>query len=206
MPPVVRARKPERLPVVLSREEVDAILAHLVGVAHLFVMLLYGNGLRLEECLTLRVKDVDFHRHQINVRQGGGQKDRTTMLPASAREPLTKHLADVQRLHARDLAQGFGRVALPVALHRRFFGAPAAWRWQFVEPDGSTVSGYAPGSRGSTGAPVAPPAGNLVPMNRFVWPNPPRSCLIRASRRAYPPHSAIWRGGGVGAGPAAALC
>jgi integrase len=75
MPPVVRARTPERLPVVLSREEVDAILAHLVGVAHLCVMLLYGTGLRLGECLTLRVKDVDFDRHQVIVRQGKGQKD-----------------------------------------------------------------------------------------------------------------------------------
>ena len=134
IPPVVRARTPERLPVVLSREEVDAILAHLEGVAHLFVMLLYGSGLRLEECLTLRVKDVDFHRHQIIVRQGKGQKDRATMLPASAREPLTRHLADVQRLHARDLAQGFGRVVLPFALERKFPNAPAEWRWQFVFP------------------------------------------------------------------------
>ena len=134
MPPVVRARTPERLPVVLSREEVAAILAHLVGVAHLFVMLLYGTGLRLEECLTLRVKDVDFDRHQIIVRQGKGQKDRTTMLPASARESLTRHLADVQRLHARDVAQGFGRVALPFALDRKFPCAPAEWRWQFVFP------------------------------------------------------------------------
>ena len=134
MPPVVRARTPERLPVVLSREEVAAILAHLVGVAHLFVMLLYGTGLRLEECLTLRVKDVDFDRHQIIVRQGKGQKDRTTMLPASARESLTRHLADVQRLHARDVAQGFGRVALPFALDRKFPSAPAEWRWQFVFP------------------------------------------------------------------------
>jgi integrase len=110
---------------VLSREEVDGILAHLVGVAHLCVMLLYGSGRRLEECLTLRVNDVDFERHQINVRQGKGQKDRTTMLPTSATEPLTTRLGDVQRLHARDLAQGFGRVALPVALNRTFPAAPA---------------------------------------------------------------------------------
>jgi integrase len=106
IPPVVRARTPERLPVVLSREEVDAILAHLAGVAHLCVMRLYGTGLRLEECLTLRVQDVDFDRHQIIVRQGKGQTDRTTMRPASARESLAKHLADVRRRHARDLAAG----------------------------------------------------------------------------------------------------
>ncbi len=130
----MRARPPERLPVVLSRDEAVAILAHLVGVAHLFVMLLYGTGLRLEACLNLRVKDVDFDRHQIIVRQGKGQKDRTTMLPASVRESLTRHLADVQRLHARDVAQGFGRVVLPFALDRKFPGAPTEWRWQFVFP------------------------------------------------------------------------
>ena len=88
MPPVERSRTPERLPVVLSREEVDAILAHLVGMAHLFVVLLFGSGLRLEECLNLRVKDIDLDRHQIMARQGKGQKDRATMLPASARESL----------------------------------------------------------------------------------------------------------------------
>lgn len=126
------ARTPERLPVVLSREEVDAILAHLAGMAQLFVMLLYGSGLRLEECLNLRVKDIDFDRHQIVVRQGKGQKERATMLPASAREPLTRHLADVQQLHARDLARGFGRVVLRFALERKFPSAPAEWRWPFV--------------------------------------------------------------------------
>jgi integron integrase len=97
-------------------------------------VLLYGTGLRLEECLNLRVKDVDFDRHQILVRQGKGQKDRATMLPASARESLTRHLAEVQRLHARDLAQGFGHVVVPFALDRKFPRAPAEWRWQFVFP------------------------------------------------------------------------
>ena len=86
VPPVVRARTPERLPVVLSRNEVGAILKQLTGTERLFVMLLYGTGLRLEECLDLRVKDLDFDRHQIIVRQGKGQKDRATMLPTAARE------------------------------------------------------------------------------------------------------------------------
>jgi len=134
MPPVERARTPERLPVVLSREEVDAILAHLVGMAHLFVVRLFGSGLRLEECLNLRVKDIDLDRHQIMARQGKGQKDRATMLPTSARESLTRHLADVRRLHARDLARGFSRVVLPFAMERKFPNAPAEWRWQFVFP------------------------------------------------------------------------
>jgi integron integrase len=131
---VPRARTPERLPVVLSREEVGALLKQLTGTERLFVMLLYGTGLRLEECLDLRVKDLDFDRHQIIVRQGKGQKDRVTMLPVAARETLTGHVADVRRLHEADLARGFGRVALPFALDRKFPSAPTEWRWQFVFP------------------------------------------------------------------------
>jgi integrase len=124
VPPVVRARTPERLPVVLSREEIGAILKQLTGTERLIVMVLYGSGVRLEECLDLRVKDLDFDRHQIIVRQGKGQKDRATMLPAAAREGLTRHLADVRRLHERDLARGCGRVVLPFALDRKFSNAP----------------------------------------------------------------------------------
>ena len=89
VPPVVRARTPERLPVVLSRSEVSALLKALSGTMRLVVTLLYGAGLRLQECLELRVKDLDFDRHQIVVRQGKGRKDRVTMLPAAAREALT---------------------------------------------------------------------------------------------------------------------
>ena len=134
IPPVVRARTPERLPVVLSREEVGAILKRLTGTERLIVMVLYGSGVRLEECLGLRVKDLDFDRHQIIVRQGKGQKDRATMLPAAAREGLTRHLADVRRLHERDLARGFGRVVLPFALDRKLPNAATEWQWQFVFP------------------------------------------------------------------------
>jgi integron integrase len=134
VPPVVRARTPERLPVVLSRGEVGAILKQLTGTERLFVMLLYGTGLRLEECLDLRVKDLDFDRHQIIVRQGKGQKDRVTMLPLAAREMLTGHLAEVRRIHDADLARGRGRVVLPFALDRKFPSAPAEWKWQFVFP------------------------------------------------------------------------
>ena len=132
----MRARTPERLPVVPSREEIGAILKQLTGTERLIVMVLYGSGVRLEECLDLRVKDIDFDRHQIIVRQGKGQKDRATMLPAAAREGLTRHLADVRRLHERDLARGFGRVVLPFALDRKFSNAPTEWRWQFVFPAG----------------------------------------------------------------------
>jgi len=134
IPPVVRARTPERLPVVLSRAEVSALLKPLGGTMHLVVTLLYGSGLRLEECLELRVKDLDFDRHQISVRQGKGRKDRMTMLPATAREALTAHLADVRRIHEADLARGFGRVVLPFAVDRKFPSAPTEWRWQFVFP------------------------------------------------------------------------
>ena len=136
VPPVVRARTPERLPVVLSRDEIGAILRQLAGTERLIVMLLYGSGVRLEECLELRVKDLDFDRHQIIVRQGKGQKDRMTMLPAAAREALTTHLAAVRRTHEGDLARGFGRVVLPFALGRKFPNASTEWRWQFVFPAG----------------------------------------------------------------------
>ena len=136
VPPVVRARTPERLPVVLSRDEVVAVLKQLTGAERLVVMLLYGAGLRLEEGLELRVKDLDFDRDQISVRQGKGRKDRVTMLPSLARGPLTEHLAEVRRLHQADLARGSGRVVLPFALDRKFPNAATEWRWQFVFPAG----------------------------------------------------------------------
>ena len=136
VPPVVRARTPERLPVVLSRTEVATILKRLDGAVRLVVMLLYGAGLRLEECLELRVKDIDFDRHQIVVRQGKGQKDRVTVLPAAAGPALVGHLAHVRRLHDADLARGFGRVVLPFALERKFPNAASEWRWQFMFPAG----------------------------------------------------------------------
>jgi integron integrase len=134
VPPVVRARTPERLPVVLSRGEIGALLKQLAGTMRLFVMLLYGSGVRLEEGLDLRVKDLDFDRQQIIVRQGKGRKDRVTMLPAAAKESLVEHLADVRRLHDADLGRGFGRVVLPFALDRKFPNASTEWRWQFVFP------------------------------------------------------------------------
>jgi integron integrase len=134
IPPVVRARTPERLPVVLSRHEVAALLEHLNGTERLVVVLLYGAGLRLEECLALRVKDLDFDRQQLIVRQGKGRKDRMTMLPAAAREPLTGHLTRVRQIHDADLAHGFGRVVLPFAVDRKYPNAATEWRWQFVFP------------------------------------------------------------------------
>ena len=131
---VPRARVPSRLPVVLSRDEVGRLMEHVNGKVWIIVALLYGAGLRIEECLQLRMKDLDFDRHQIVVRRGKGQKDRRTMLPVAVREPLHAHLTEVKRQHERDLAQGAGRTILPFALDRKYPNASTDWAWQFVFP------------------------------------------------------------------------
>ena len=115
---VIRAKRPKRLPVVLTRQEVKSILGVLDHSDWLMVMLLYGAGLRLMECLQLRVKDIDFTTNQIVVRAGKGDKDRHTMLPAVVKEPLAKHLEIIKEQHRRDLERGLGRIALPNALER----------------------------------------------------------------------------------------
>jgi integron integrase len=129
-----RAKHPERLPIVFSRTEVRAVLAHVHGQHWLMASLLYGTGLRLMECVRLRVKDVDFEYRQILVRDGKGQKDRITMLPQSLAEPLKRHLEQVKVWHEEDLAEGFGEVYLPFALERKYPGAKRAWGWQYVFP------------------------------------------------------------------------
>ena len=131
---VVRAKRPHRLPVVLSRSEVEALLSGLRGIRWLQGAMLYGGGLRLLECLRLRVKDLDFERGEILVREGKGNKDRRTLLPAVVRQPLREHLERVRALHQRDLAEGFGRVVLPEALERKYVNAAAEWGWQWVFP------------------------------------------------------------------------
>jgi len=133
---VPRAVTPVRVPVVLTVDEVRVVLGRLGGVCWLIASLLYGAGLRLQECLELRVKDIDFDRREVVVRRGKGQRDRRTMLPDRVKEPLTQHLAHVQRLHHRDLAAGLGRVVMPDALSRKYPNAAAEWRWQFVFPAG----------------------------------------------------------------------
>jgi integron integrase len=130
---VLRSTSPTRLPAVLSRDEVRALLAALRGPMQLVALLLYGAGLRLMECVTLRVKDLDFARGEIRVRRGKGGKDRVTMLPGVARAALEQQVERARALHARDLRDGAGRVALPTALDRK---APAwasdpAWQWVF---------------------------------------------------------------------------
>ncbi|WP_175304622.1 integron integrase [Candidatus Nitrospira nitrificans] len=131
---VIRARRPVRLPVVLGRREVQAILDGLGGAPRLMALLLYGAGLRLLECARLRVQDIDFERHQIVVRGGKGDKDRVTMLPVVVRADLAAHLEEVRRQHALDLRRGAGWVELPSALARKYPYAGREWGWQWVFP------------------------------------------------------------------------
>ncbi|MGD1148338.1 MAG: integron integrase [Thermoanaerobaculaceae bacterium] len=131
---LVRARKPMRLPVVLGRDEVRRLLASVQGTPNLVCRLLYGTGMRLLEGLRLRVKDIDFERNEIIVREGKGDKDRHTVLPGSLRAPLEEHLARVRALHDADLAAGAGRVQLPGALGAKFPNADREWPWQWVFP------------------------------------------------------------------------
>jgi len=130
---LVRASRPARLPVVLSRDEVKAVLARMEGVTRLMATLLYGSGLRLLECCRLRVKDVDFGRSQILVRDGNGEKDRATMLPRAIQPDLAAHLERVRDQHRRDLAAGAGWVEVPGALARKLpaAGRDLAWQWVF---------------------------------------------------------------------------
>jgi len=131
---VERAKAPKRLPVVLTREEVQAVLSRLSGTHRLVGGLLYGAGLRIMEALRLRVKDVDFARGELLVRDGKGFKDRVTMLPASLTAPLQEHLARVRALHEKDMAAGVAPVYLPYALERKYPSAGREWAWQYVFP------------------------------------------------------------------------
>ena len=131
---VVRAKRPGRLPIVLTRQEVRAILGFLNGPEWLMAMLLYGAGLRLMECLRLRVQDIDFQSNQIVVRGGKGDKDRITMLPAAVQEPLRRHLEEVKTQYRQDLENGQGGVSLPNALGKKYPSAAKEWGWQFVFP------------------------------------------------------------------------
>jgi integron integrase len=128
------ARRPTRVPAVLTIPEARRLLTQLHGTRWLMASLLYGAGLRLRECLKLRVKDVDFEYRQITVRDGKGGKDRVTMLPDSVVEPLRSHLQRVKALHERDVAEGFGDVELPDALHRKYPSLGYEWVWKFVFP------------------------------------------------------------------------
>ena len=132
--PVVRARRPRRLPVVLTRSEVALVLGHLGGTAHLVASLLYGSGLRLLEALRLRVKDLDFRTSALIVRSGKGGKDRVTMIPTRLIDPLRNQLRLVRAIHDQDVADGFGEIDLPFALARKYPQAARDRRWQFLFP------------------------------------------------------------------------
>jgi integron integrase len=131
---VERAKTPQRLPVVLTQDEVAAVLKRLDGVHRLVGRLLYGTGMRIMEGMRLRVKDVEFTRREILVRDGKGQKDRVAMLPDRIAEPLQQQMAEARTLHNRDLAAGRGEAYLPDALSRKYPNAAREWGWQYVFP------------------------------------------------------------------------
>jgi integron integrase len=145
---VIRARRPKRLPVVLTRAEVKAVLGNLRGDKWLMASLLYGAGLRLGECLRLRVQDVDLEAKQILVRDGKGFKDRITMLPEAVKQPLADHRERVKSIHQRDVADGFGRAELPDALARKYPKAAWEWRWQHLFPQEHRWVNSATGEQG----------------------------------------------------------
>jgi len=131
---LIRAKRPEKLPVVLNKDEIEKILPNLDGVYHLIAGLLYGSGLRLLECLRMRVQDIDYKYKEITIRDGKGGKDRITILPASYTETLKLHLKKVKIIHQQDLKEGNGEVFLPNALERKYPYAPKSWGWQYVFP------------------------------------------------------------------------
>ena len=131
---MVRAKKPKKLPVVLSRDEVQRLLAVLPGTSWLMGALLYGSGLRLMECLRLRVKDIDFDYNQVLIRSGKGNKDRRSMLPQKCLDPLKRQIEYVRQLHRNDLANGYGKVYLPDALARKYPQANIQPEWQYLFP------------------------------------------------------------------------
>ena len=131
---VVRARRPLRIPIVMTRDEARAVLKRLSGKKWLIAALMYGAGLRIMECLRLRVQDIDFASSQIIVRDGKGNQDRVTMLPEVVHKPLRNHLKQVKAIHKQDLEDGFGRVFMPYALERKYPNAAFEWGWQWVFP------------------------------------------------------------------------
>ncbi len=131
---LVRPSRPQRLPTVLSHREAMFVISKMSGVSQLMTKLLYGSGLRVTECLRLRVKDLDFENHQLMIRDGKGEKDRVTVLPDSLYMDLQTHLKTVRAIHQRDLREGFGETSLPYALERKFPNALKEFSWQYVFP------------------------------------------------------------------------
>jgi len=131
---VVRAKRPRRLPVVLTQTEIGSILGHMKGVNGLITNLIYGTGMRKMECLRLRVTDIDFEYKQIHVRSGKGDKDRITLLPECLASKLRLQLETTETLHKKDIEEGYGEVELPYALERKYPNAGWEWKWQYVFP------------------------------------------------------------------------
>lgn len=129
-----RPKKSKRVPVILSPQEAHLMIENLTGPYKLLVQIMYGSGLRLMECLRLRVKDIDFENHRIIVYDGKGGDDRITMLPESIKAPLRQHLAQVKAIHQKDLAAGFGSVYMPFALEKKYPSAHKQWLWQYAFP------------------------------------------------------------------------
>jgi integron integrase len=134
---IVRAKKPQHLPVVLTRKEIAMLFSQMTGINRLFAELMYGTGMRIMECLRLRVQDIDFEYKQIMVRSGKGNKDRVTVLPEMIIEPLQEQLIRAKTLHEADLAEGFGHVYLPHALSKKYPNADREWKWQYVFVSGN---------------------------------------------------------------------
>ncbi len=145
---VIRARKPKHLPVVLTKDEVKTVIGNLKGDKWLMANLMYGAGLRLMECLHLRVQDIDFASNQITVRDGKGNKDRVTMLPNVLKQPLREHLKNVRKTHRQDLTEGYGRVYMPYALASKYPNAATEWGWQFVFPQDNRFINKTTGEQG----------------------------------------------------------
>lgn len=185
--PFVHAQRPQRIPVVLTQPEVASLLAHLRGPTLLMASLLYGAGLRLLECCTLRVKDLDLDRHELRIRDTKGRRDRVAPLPNALRAPIAAHLEQTRALHQADLRVGAGYIALPTALDRKYPNLARAWPWQWVFPATRTHVDSATGQvrrhhlqRPSSSAPsTSPPSSPTSPSTSrptpCATPSPPTS-------------------------------
>ena len=171
---VVQARQPRRLPVVLTPTEVRALLLHVDGTAGLIAQLLYGTGMRLMEAVRLRVKDVEFARREIIVREGKGNKDRVTVLPENLIAPLQAQLQKARALHEKDLAAGLPGVYLPHALAAKYPQADQSWAWQWVFPSPVRAADPRPDAR----------TGDLLERRHHVYPESVQRVVRAAARRA----------------------
>lgn len=171
---VIQAKRPKRLPVVLTPAEVRSLLMHTEGTPGLVIQLMYGTGLRLMEALRLRVKDVEFVRREITVREGKGNKDRVTVLPENLIAPLQTQLQKARALHEKDLAAGLGRVLLPQALAVKYPNADKSWAWQWVFPSPVRSVDSRPDAR----------TGELLERRHHIYPESVQRAVREAARRA----------------------